>query len=147
LYKRKKRTEAVVDPVLVDFVTNEIISTAKTAGVGTDRVGGYFDPVNHWMHVDLAERYNHRDAARGQVDDQMHTGVCVGMPQLDHGDVWATATGDIRYAVHGIRPVVYIRQVPVIVQVSLRKLSPTDPIYDLALPRTPAMAYAGRMEF
>jgi len=147
LYKRKKRTAAVTDPVVVDFVTGEVISTAATSGVGTDRLRGYFDPVEFWVSMTLGNRYSRRDPDRGQVDDQTVTGTSIAFPQLDHNDVWATATGDIRYVVHSVQPIVYVRQIPVINQVVLKRASPTDPIYDLALPTTPPIAYSGRLEF
>ena len=144
LFKRKKRTTKIDDPKVVDFVTGDIISTGHTVGVGTDRLGGYFDPSAFWISAQLSERYAHRDAERGMVNDDETIGHALAYPQLDHGDVWCTATGDIRYAVHRVRPVVYHRQVPIIIQVQLKKLSPTDPIYDLLIPTTPPIAFAER---
>lgn len=146
LFKRRKRTPVVPDTKVVDFLTREIRSTRNTAGVGTDRIGGFFTPVLHYLDLDPVARYSHRDADRGQIDDVVTLGQCLAFPQLDHGDVWATSTGDARFQLHEVTTLSAFRNVPLLVSVKAAKLSPSDPIYELALPDVPALQTADRAE-
>jgi hypothetical protein len=146
LFKRRKKTPVVTDTRVVDFLTGEVRVTKNTASIGTDRIGGYFTPVPHYIDLDPAERYAHRDPERGNVDDVKTIGRCLGYPQLDHGDVWASATGDARFQIHRVRVVTAFRNVPVVVSVEACRLSPTDPVYELVLPDPPMLQTLNRAE-
>jgi hypothetical protein len=146
LFKRRKRTEPVTNTAVVDFLTKEIINTQGTEGVGTDLIGGYFQPVPFFIDLAPNDRYSRR-SEQGQIDEQAPIGRSAAFPELDHGDVWATATGDARYAVHRVTTLAQIRGVPIIVAPALKRLSPSDPIYDLPLPETPPLQTLGREEF
>jgi len=146
LFKRRKKTAVVPDTKVVDFLTREIRSTRNTAGVGTDRIGGFFNPVLHYIDLDPAVRYSHRDADRGNVDDVVTLGQCLAFPQLEHGDVWATATGDARFQIHEVTTVCAFRNIPLIVNPKVYRLSPSDPVFELPLPDVPPLQTAGRDE-
>jgi len=146
LFKRRKLTAPVTDPNVVDPLTGEVISTINTVGVGTGLIDGYFSPVPFWIDQTIQPRYSRRDPQRGQVDDAASVGQCLGFPQLDHGDVWASATNDARFTLHKVTPVLHVRNVPVIVSVEMKRMSPSDPIYDLSLPDTPALQTVERAE-
>lgn len=146
LFKRRKLTPVVTDPNVVDPLTGEVIKTMNTVGIGTGRLGGYFDPVPFWIDQMPGPRYARRDENRGHVDDIAAQGRCLGFPQLDHNDVWASATGDARFALHKVTPVASIKNVPVVVEVEMRRLSPTDPIFELPLPPAPKLQTVERAE-
>lgn len=146
LFKRRKKTPVVADSKIVDFLTGEVRVTKNTAGIGTDRIGGYFTPMAHYIDLDPAQRYASRDPERGNVDDVKTLGRCLAYPQLDHGDVWASATGDARFQIHRVRTVTAFRNVPVVVSVEASRLSPTDPVYELALPSPPTLQTLSRAE-
>lgn len=148
LFKRRKKTELVQNTDVVDFTTQEILKSANTEGVGTDRVGGYFAP--YLMQVDLApqESYPHRDNDRGMVDDVLTQAArMVAYPEVEHGDIWASATSDIRYAIHKVRVISHLRGVPLFVGAELRAVDLADPIYELDLPPAPPLQTLGREEF
>jgi hypothetical protein len=146
LFKRRQKTAKIVDPHIIDPLTGEVIKTSNTVGIGTGCIGGYFSPVSFWMDLQPTARYSRRDESRGQVDDINTLGRAVAFPQLDHGDVWASSTGDARYAIHEIRAEALVRNTPIIVSASLRRLSPSDPIYELPLPPRPALQTVDRWE-
>lgn len=147
LFKRRKRTPPVTNTNVVDFLTNEVINTQNTAGVGTDRLGGYFQPVLFQMDLAPDERHSHRDGQFGQIDNSVVLARAIAFPELDHGDVWASASGDMRYAVHKVKNWAHVRNMPIIVSPELRRLSASDPIYDLPLPETPPLQTLDREEF
>lgn len=146
LFKRRKRTPAVTDNLVIDYASGEVIKTANTEGVGTDRIGGYFAPVAMFMSLGEPNSYPQRDETVGMTDALVTQARAINYPAVEHNDVWATATGDLRYAVHGVNVIAQVREVGILVQATLRQLSPTDPIYDLDLPDVPAIQTAGRAE-
>lgn len=147
LFKRRKRTAPVTDPGVVDMLTGEVTRTINTAGVGTELLGGYFAPAAFMVDFTPNERYARRSEQQGHVDDTMQLGRAIAFPELDHGDVWVSATGDARHAIHRVRTVAAIRNVPIVVAVEMKLLSPTDPIYELPLPEVPPLQTLGREEF
>lgn len=147
LFKRRKRTAPVTDTTVVDFLTSEVINTQNTEGVGTDRIGGYFAPAPFLIVMEPGDRYPRRDAQGGSIDDTACFGRALAYPEVEHNDVWVTATGDARYAIHRVTTVAMIRDTPLAVLVELRRLAATDPVYELPLPETPPLQTLGREEF
>lgn len=135
LFKQKRRTPQSTNPQVVDPLSGRVIKTRNTGNAGTARPGGYFSPIlfDICPLMDGGRGIN-RDEARGNIDDQQRMGVAIGFPQLDRGDVWASMTGDARYVIDKIQTKASVRNVPIIVQVSMSRLAETDPVYEIALP-------------
>lgn len=147
LFKRRKKTEKVQNVNEIDFGTGEVIKSRNSSGVGTDRVGGYFAPF--LMQMDLVPQgsYQHRDDNVGMTNDIQSAGRTVAFPEVEHGDVWANATSDARYAVHAVKCVAHLRGVPLFVSAELKQVDLGDPIYELDLPEVPSLTTLGREEF
>jgi hypothetical protein len=146
LFKQRRRTAFIQDNSVIDFATNEVIKSANSGAVGTDRAGGYFAPHYMFMDTDPQDNYPKRDAERGPVSDNITRGRTLAYPELTHGDVWVTASGDDRFAIHGVKCVAQIRNVPLVVSASLRQLDLGDPIYEIPLPPVPPLQTLGREE-
>lgn len=144
LFRRRRRTALVTDPNVVDPVTGAILKTRNTAGVGTDRIGGYFTPAPLRLDTSHESRAYRRDPQRGPVEADAMFGVAAAWPELSVGDVWASATSDLRAAVENVRILAELRGVPLLIEAGLRILPPGDAVYDLALPATPPLETAGR---
>lgn len=144
LFRRRKRTALVTDPNVVDPVTGVILKTTGTAGVGTDRIGGYFTPAALRLDTAHESRSYQRDAQRGPVEADVMFGVGAAWPELSVGDVWASATSDLRAYVTGVKIMVELRGVPLLIEAAMRTVPPGDPVYDLALPATPPLDTGGR---
>jgi hypothetical protein len=147
LLKKKRRTPISTNPQIVDPLSGRVIKTRNTGAVGTARPGGYFTPVAFAMApVAAGPRGIQQDDNRGSIDDQGLLCSAIGFPQLDREDVWISATGDARYAVDSIKPVAFVRHIPIIVQVTLSRIAATDPIYEIALPDLPPLQTLGRTD-
>lgn len=147
LFKRRKKTETIQSVDVVDFLTKEIIRSEDNGGAGTDKVGGYFAPVYMYMDINPQSSYPRRDEARGPVNDIITTGRAIAYPEMEHGDFWANATSDFRYAIHEVKILGHMRGIPLIVGMTLRQLDLTDPVYDIDLPPVPPLQTQDREEF
>lgn len=147
LFKRRKRTEPVTNTNVVDPLTGEIMSTIATEGVGTDLVGGYFEPVPFFMDFAADTQHFPRRTERGSTDDLVSQVRVLAFPEIEHGDIWASATGDARYAVQPTVVLAHVRGVPIVMGAEVHRLAANAPIYDLPLPETPPLQTLDREEY
>lgn len=134
LLKRKWTTAVIDDHVVVDPLTGEVVKTINTDGKGTDKLGGYFNPVAMFMDLSPETHYTRvDDKVRGTINDVRIKGRAIAFPQLNTKDVWVDATSDKRYFVHSVQHAAEIRGVPVIVNVELRPAPFNHPVYEISL--------------
>ena len=121
--------EAVTDPI-----TGEILTTHDSMTMGTEFVGGFFDPVLFYLDMTPETHYAKRgDAQRHTIDPDLLYGVCPAFPYVATKDVFVHAHSDRRYSIEQVRTLTQHRGVPVFVSVGLRLLPASDIVYSLEI--------------
>jgi hypothetical protein len=138
---KRKRSGTTPDPMaknpsiddrpITDPMTGEIIHSGATASVGTEYLGGYYDPVPFLFSLSQEIRYEKRDdkSTMGTINPMEQKGRCPAFPQLNHEDVLVDIQSDRRYFVHKVEHAGQYRNVPVVVTCDLRLAESGHVIY------------------
>lgn len=122
----------------VNPLTGELLVPYRKAAAGVEFVGGYFPPIPYSVTpMSLGGHLIRRDdgQARGTVDDKAQRRVVAeAFPMAASGDVFVSDAVDLRYAIHDVDDAAIIRDVPVLLTLSLRQLEFTDPAYQVVVP-------------
>jgi len=120
---------------VTDYLTGELLEPQAAATVGTEYLGGYYEPVPCvYALLSTKQRRESRSENRGQEDPIRTAATLLAVPQLGSYDVWVSAANDIRWCLHTIKNKVEVRGVPVVVEAELRQLPFTDPAYAIEMP-------------
>jgi len=119
---------------IIDYLTGEVVNPQSATTVGTEYIDGYYDPVECiYAQLDRVIRREHLKPDEG-MENKIQVGAkMLAVPQLDSYDVWVDKDTDFRWAIHTIQHLVEVQGVPAVLQVELRLLPFTDPIYQLEI--------------
>jgi hypothetical protein len=142
LFKRKREggKPDVTRPrqAVTSFLTGEVVKSQSRVTVGTEFVGGFYDPVPFWVDFAPAGTHEERDGVRvrGTVDDKaiMQRGHVVLDPLFAEGDVFVAEGSDERFVVHDVSYRLILGRVPITADVNLRLTPRSDVIYSLTVP-------------
>lgn len=117
----------------IDFLTFENVNPQNPDTVGTEYLGGYYDPVPCiYASLDRVVRREHLDKT-GTENKIVVKARMLATPQLDEEDVWVDKDTDFRWYLHRIEHLVEVQGVPAIVQAELRLAPFTDSIYGIEI--------------
>lgn len=121
----------------IDYMTEEITNPQNSETIGTEFVGGYYEPVP-CIFADLSNVASHEELdagkTRGTINDIMVKATLLADPQLHEEDVWVDRGNDHRWYIHSLKNAEEIQGFPVIVDAEFRLAPFTDPIYQIEMP-------------
>jgi len=132
LFRRKHWGER--SPETVDFDTDEVVVPVKTVDYGTGYIGGYWEPFKYCIDMNTPDKRHITQTNVGTLDNQGVTGRGLAYPLPRSYDVWVDCSTGDRYYIHAVNIVAEIRNIPIIVNMELRKAPVSDIIYELPLP-------------
>jgi hypothetical protein len=123
---------------VLDYGTMEIVNPQAASTLGTEFVGGYYEPIPCLSgELTPLSRHEQLDAgvARGTVNDETQVAATMlAVPQLDTQDVWVDKAKDFRWEIFGIKHAEEIRGVPVVVTAHMRLLPFNHVVYSKSIP-------------
>jgi len=137
LLKRKRRgTPPAAKPVqnrTIDPLTGDIVSTKRTEAAGTAFVDGYFTPVPISLELTPEAHNTERQDADRNRDMVVQGARVSAFPMIATEDVFVHAHSDRRYIIRPVRAVAQHRGVPLVLELELRQVEATDPVYNIAV--------------
>jgi len=128
----KRRHWGTRCPECTDYDTNEPTANRCSTCYDTGFVGGYFDPVETWMHLKAASgrRMKVQEPTQTTENRSKH-GRMLACPWPDTNDVWVNCMNDQHFVVQKVTPVEF-RGVPILFDpVDLRLAPSGDIVYTL----------------
>jgi hypothetical protein len=87
---------------ILDYQTNEIIDAQATETMGTEFVGGYYDPVCCPADVSNFAKQEVNRIGRGTVNDSSTTkATFLASPMIDSNDIWVSGQNGMRWLIAG----------------------------------------------
>ena len=117
--------------------TEEIVRPQADETVGTEFLGGYYEPVPCFYAEQMPKRRRERidGDMRGSANDEtVLKANILAVPLADSYDVWVNKKNDLRWAIHDIEHLEEYRNVPIVLRVGMRLLPFTHPVYKIAMP-------------
>ncbi|RKX21348.1 MAG: hypothetical protein DRP45_12420 [Candidatus Zixiibacteriota bacterium] len=114
-----------------DYDTGQPTNAHCTECWGTGITGGYHAASNLYLAEGRTNFRTSRDGARGMVSDQVQAARAVACPFLTAEDLWINLQTDERWAIQSKRTLVEVRGKPLVWDVELRLLPPSDIAYEI----------------
>lgn len=119
---------------VIDYLTGEVVNPQAESTRGTEYLQGYYEPVECvYAELDRVVRREQLKQDQG-MDNPIQVGArALAMPFWDSYDVWVDKDTDFRWCVHTVQHLVEVQGVPAVVQLELRLLPFTHPVYELEI--------------
>ena len=118
---------------VTDFLTGEVVNPQAPTTVGTEYIGGYYDPVPCiYAELDRIIRREHLDKT-GMENKIQVAAKMLAVPQIDSYDIWVDKDTDFRWAIRSIQHLVEVQGVPAVLSAEFRLLPFTDPVYQIEI--------------
>lgn len=128
LLKRKLWGERC--PECTDFDVETIINAHCHICYGTGIVGGYHEGIEFWVMPSVVSGRQRQPSPIGITDDYGISAQCAAYPWIDAGDVWIDAKTGERFVIKAVSHVAELERKPLILSLSLVKVSNTDILMD-----------------
>lgn len=139
LLKRKRRgeippqTAAAVRRRVTDPLVDDIITTKRPETAGTEFIDGYFEPIPVFFQLTQEAHNTRRNDSERTKDQVVQQALCTAFQMISHNDVFVHAKSDRRYVIRPVQAAAQHRGQPVIMNVELRQVEATDPVYNVAV--------------
>ncbi len=114
-----------------DYDTGQVTDAHCPTCFGTGIVGGYHAASDLWLGEDLKADREKREDGVGMVANIAQMARAVACPFLTSEDVWISLATDERWAIQQKRKLVMLRGKPLVWNVELRLVPPSDVIYTI----------------
>jgi len=128
----KRRHWGTKCPECVDYDTGEVAANNCLICYNTGFVGGYFDPIEVWVHLKVPSgRRMSQEEPTQTTENRSKHGRMLACPWPDTNDVWVNCDNDQHFVVQKVTPVEF-RGVPILFDpVDLRLAQSSDIVYNL----------------
>jgi hypothetical protein len=138
LKRRLAGTQPEPGQGIIDYGTMEVVNPHAVETLGTEFVGGYYEPIP-CMAADLTPMGRHErieGEQRGTVNDSMRVAATMlAVPQVDTRDVWVSDANDFRWEIFEIKHLEEVGGVPVVISAELRLLPFSHLVYSKEITR------------
>ena len=130
----KRRHWGTKCPRCVDFDTNEPAGSHCTVCYNTGFVGGYFNPLEMYMHLkaDSGRRKTNEEPTQ-TTQNQSKIGRALACPWLDTNDVWVNCQNDQHFYIQKVTPIEYMGVPLLFDPIDLRLAQSSDIVYTLTV--------------
>jgi hypothetical protein len=118
---------------IIDWQTDEIVQAQAEEIFGADFIGGYYPAVCCDADLSNFKKGETLKERRGMTNDTLLKSQMLATPMADSGDIWVSATNDMRWRIWNIDHIEEFNGVPVVISCTLSLVPFSNVVYKIPI--------------